>query len=76
MATEESDGADADRPGDNPAADPRADYDYAGGEVPEAHADLMTGLRERVAGEVRFDEYTRSLYATDASAYEVPPVGW
>jgi len=65
MATEESD----------PAADPRADYDYAGGAVPEEHADLVAGLRERVAGEVRFDEFTRSLYATDASAYEVTPVG-
>ena len=65
MATEESD----------PAADPRADYDYVGGAVDDAHADLVAGLRDRVAGEVRFDEFTRSLYATDASAYEVTPVG-
>jgi FAD/FMN-containing dehydrogenase/Fe-S oxidoreductase len=72
MATEESD---PDGPAADPAADPRADYDYAGGAVPEAHADLMAGLRERVAGSVRFDEFTRSLYATDASAYEVTPVG-
>ncbi len=68
MATEESDPP-------APAADPRADYDYAGGPVPEEHADLVAGLRERVDGEVRFDEYTRTLYATDASAYEVLPVG-
>jgi FAD/FMN-containing dehydrogenase/Fe-S oxidoreductase len=84
MATEELDPGDtdpsrvdpaADPAHADPAADPRADYDYAGGSVPEAHADLVAGLRERVAGEVRFDEYTRSLYATDASAYEVTPVG-
>ncbi|MFB6205777.1 MAG: FAD-linked oxidase C-terminal domain-containing protein [Haloglomus sp.] len=65
MATEESD----------PAADPRADYDYAGGAVPDEHTDLVAGLRDQVAGSVRFDEFTRSLYATDASAYEVTPVG-
>ena len=57
----------------DPADDPRAEYDYAGGEV--AQPDLVEALRERIAGEVRFDEYTRQLYATDASAYETLPVG-
>ncbi len=57
----------------DPATDARADYDYAGGAT--AGADLVGALDERIDGEVRFDEYTRQLYATDASAYEVTPVG-
>ncbi|RBI59064.1 FAD-binding oxidoreductase, partial [halophilic archaeon] len=64
--------ADADPAGD-PADDPRADYDYAGGDV--TRPGLVADLSDRVEGEVRFDEYTRQLYATDASAYEVTPVG-
>jgi len=59
--------------GSGPAADPRADYDYQGGA--ETRSDLVAALEERVDGEVRFDEYSRQLYATDASAYEVTPVG-
>ena len=62
----------SDRSGD-PATDPRAEYEYVGGEV-ERPA-LVADLRERVAGDVRFDEYSRQLYATDASAYEVTPIG-
>ncbi|MHB9286434.1 FAD-binding and (Fe-S)-binding domain-containing protein [Halobacteriales archaeon Cl-PHB] len=57
----------------DPAADSRAEYDYVVGAV--ERPDLVAGLRERVAGDVRFDEYSRQLYATDASAYEVTPVG-
>jgi len=57
----------------DPAADPRADYDYQGGA--ETRPDLVGALERRVDGEVRFDEYSRQLYATDASAYEVTPVG-
>ncbi len=34
----------------------------------------MRDLRARVDGDVRFDAYTRQLYATDTSAYEVTPV--
>ncbi|WP_247728405.1 FAD-binding and (Fe-S)-binding domain-containing protein [Halovivax limisalsi] len=56
-----------------PADDPRATYDYASDAV-ERPA-LATDLSARVDGEVRMDRYTRSLYATDASAYEVTPVG-
>ena len=56
-----------------PARDERADYDYATDDV--RRSGLVADLQERVTGEVRFDEYTRQLYATDASAYEVPPVG-
>ena len=57
----------------DPAADPRAEYEYVGGEVQRPA--LVADLRERVAGDVRFDEYSRQLYATDASAYEVTPIG-
>ncbi len=53
--------------------DPAATFDYAADEV--ARPGLLADLEERVVGEVRFDTYTRQLYATDASAYEVTPVG-
>ncbi|GAB3672697.1 FAD-binding and (Fe-S)-binding domain-containing protein [Halopiger thermotolerans] len=66
-------GPPADPRTDDPAADPRADYDYVGGEIDRP--DLVAALRERVDGEVRFDDYSRQLYATDASAYEQTPVG-
>jgi FAD/FMN-containing dehydrogenase/Fe-S oxidoreductase len=36
---------------------------------------LEAALRERVRGEVRFDDGSRALYATDASNYRQPPVG-
>ena len=62
-----------DNAGPSPAADPRADYDYQGGA--ETTPDLVAALESRVDGEVRFDEYSRQLYATDASNYEVTPVG-
>ncbi|KOX95437.1 MULTISPECIES: FAD-binding and (Fe-S)-binding domain-containing protein [Halorubrum] len=55
------------------ASDDRADYDYVGGAV--EHPSLVSDLEARVDGEVRFDTYTRQLYATDASAYEVTPIG-
>ena len=71
MATEGGD----DRAGGpaDPAADERAGYDYAGGDVDRPG--LVSDLEGLVDGEVRFDEYTRTLYATDASAYEVTPIG-
>ncbi|PSP32158.1 FAD-binding oxidoreductase [Halobacteriales archaeon QH_10_67_22] len=59
--------------GRDPAADDRADYDYAGDEV--RRPGMVADLERLVAGEVRFDEYSRQLYATDASIYEVTPVG-
>jgi len=58
--------------GSDPAADPRADYDYRG---PGGDDDLAAALEEAITGDVRFDDYSRTLYATDASAYEVTPVG-
>jgi FAD/FMN-containing dehydrogenase/Fe-S oxidoreductase len=36
---------------------------------------LADDLREHVSGEVRFDEMTRGLYSTDASIYQISPVG-
>ena len=37
--------------------------------------DLEHTLRQRMEGEVRFDPYTRILYSTDASAYQIEPLG-
>jgi len=58
-----------------PDPDPRdqGDFDYTGGSVDRP--DLVDALDARVDGDVRFDEYSRRLYATDASAYEVTPIG-
>ena len=58
-----------------PDPDPRdrSDFDYTGGAV--ERPDLVGALDRRVDGDVRFDEYSRQLYATDASAYEVTPIG-
>ncbi len=57
---------------EDPAADDRAQYDYRGGTDGNGIAAL---LRDRIDGEVRFDEYSRGLYATDASIYQATPVG-
>jgi len=59
--------------GSDPADDDRAAYDYEGGRT--EHPAFVDDLDERIDGVVRFDEYTRQLYATDASAYEVTPIG-
>ena len=37
--------------------------------------DLEQELRRRVSGEVRFDPFSRVLYSTDASIYQMEPVG-
>ncbi len=55
------------------ARDDRANYDYHSDSV--ARTGLVSDLVKLVDGEVRFDEYSRQLYATDASAYEVTPIG-
>ncbi|QZP37896.1 FAD-binding and (Fe-S)-binding domain-containing protein [Halobaculum magnesiiphilum] len=39
------------------------------------YAELASDLRERVAGEVQFDEYAQVLYATDGSIYQAEPAG-
>ena len=36
---------------------------------------LVAHLRKHVRGEVRFDDLTRRLYSTDASIYQVTPLG-
>ena len=40
-----------------------------------APARLERGLRERIRGEVRFDAASRLLYSTDASIYQILPLG-
>lgn len=42
---------------------------------PEALRELEQVLRWRLEGEVRFDLYSRMLYSTDASNYQIEPVG-
>src|SRR5712692_5000807 len=49
--------------------------------VPQANASLIdtTALRraleEVIEGEIRFDVATRALYSTDASVYQIQPLG-
>ena len=57
----------------DPTADPAATYDYQGGSI--ERPDLVADLEARIDGDVRFDEFSRELYATDASNYRVTPVG-
>ena len=42
---------------------------------PAELADLIHELQKRIAGEVRFDAMSRVLYSTDASIYEIEPLG-
>ncbi|MDY6818292.1 MAG: FAD-linked oxidase C-terminal domain-containing protein [Halobacteriales archaeon] len=66
------DPVDTDVAGD-PATDAAANYDYASDDV--ERPGLVDDLERRVDGDVRFDSYSRELYATDASAYEMTPIG-
>src|SRR5689334_21443222 len=44
--------------------------------APELDAeDLASALRRRIEGEVRFDDGSRALYATDGSNYRQVPIG-
>jgi FAD/FMN-containing dehydrogenase/Fe-S oxidoreductase len=56
----------------DPAGD-RANYDYGSEDI--SRPDLINDLERIVEGDVRFDTYSRRLYATDASAYEALPIG-
>ncbi|RLT35745.1 MAG: FAD-binding oxidoreductase, partial [Chloroflexi bacterium] len=38
-------------------------------------ADLLAELQRTLLGEVRFDAYSRMLYSTDASLYQIQPIG-
>ena len=40
-----------------------------------AHTTLQSELQAAIAGEVRFDTISRALYSTDASVYQITPVG-
>ncbi|MEF8858298.1 MAG: FAD-linked oxidase C-terminal domain-containing protein [Halolamina sp.] len=57
----------------DPSTDPRANYDYQS--EAEHDSSLVSDLEALVDGDVRFDEYSKQMYATDASAYEVTPIG-
>lgn len=51
----------------DPSSDSRARYDYEGtGNGPSTSLRVLA----EVVDDVRFDDYTRQLYATDASAYQ------
>src|SRR5574341_461583 len=39
------------------------------------YRDIESALKKRIEGEVRFDKYSRLLYSTDASMYEIEPIG-
>ncbi|WP_227777502.1 FAD-binding and (Fe-S)-binding domain-containing protein [Haladaptatus pallidirubidus] len=53
--------------------DQRATHDFVSDDVNRPA--LVNDIRERIDGDARFDTYTRQLYATDASAYKVTPIG-
>ncbi|MFH5798247.1 FAD-binding and (Fe-S)-binding domain-containing protein [Haladaptatus sp. CMAA 1911] len=65
----------ATRDAGDPGRDERANYDYHSGSDTVARTGLVSDLVTLIDGEVRFDEYSRQLYATDASAYQVTPIG-
>ena len=39
------------------------------------HGEIEAELRKRVEGDVHFDRYSRLLYSTDASIYQIEPIG-
>ena len=55
------------------AKQPNSGYRRTSGDV-DAEA-LASELRKRIRGEVRFDNGSRALYATDASNYRQIPIG-
>ncbi|MFC6770217.1 FAD-binding oxidoreductase, partial [Halorubrum pallidum] len=57
----------------DPSTDPRTNYDYRSEDGTDPA--LVSDLDGLVDGDVRFDEYSKQMYATDASAYEVTPIG-
>ena len=60
-------------PRPDPASDPRSNYDYRSDDIEDPA--LVSDLEALVDGDVRFDSYTRNLFATDASAYHQLPIG-
>src|SRR5439155_26630070 len=43
--------------------------------VTNSHTDIERALQKEIEGEVRFDAYTKVLYSTDASIYQIEPIG-
>jgi len=60
---------------DKAGAAPHIDYADRVQRVNVDAAALASELRREVRGEVRFDDGTRALYATDASNYRQVPIG-
>ena len=44
--------------------------------TPEQMDELRRDLEAEIEGEVRFDPVYRGLFATDASVYQIMPLGW
>jgi FAD/FMN-containing dehydrogenase/Fe-S oxidoreductase len=44
-------------------------------DVDALHRELETQLKAQIEGEVRFDQISRALYSTDASVYQILPLG-
>ena len=59
---------------DDPATPPGVRPDQRGAWNGDAEA-LAAALRARITGEVRFDDGSRALYATDSSNYRQVPIG-
>ncbi|WP_254808028.1 FAD-binding and (Fe-S)-binding domain-containing protein [Natronosalvus amylolyticus] len=72
MATDPTDSRSRTTLTPDPATDSQANYDYRSDDVEQPS--LVTALEARIAGEVRGDGYSRQLYATDASIYEMTPI--
>ena len=41
----------------------------------ENYREIAAELEKRIEGEIRFDHFSRLLYSTDASMYEIEPIG-
>lgn len=58
------------------SSDPGAVRRESGGAVPEWERErIASDLRKRTTGDVRFSRHERMLFATDASIYQVEPLG-
>src|SRR5437899_660612 len=62
------------RPGSSNQVDPLMNDSLADQFMPD-HAALAVRLARNIKGEVRFDRATRGRYSTDASIYQVEPLG-
>ena len=39
------------------------------------YSEIAAALKKRVEGDIHFDHYSRLLYSTDASIYQIEPIG-